>query len=31
LKNQGIGNLDLPANKGVFVYIVKGEICVPTP
>jgi hypothetical protein len=29
LNNLGLGNLDLPAGKGTFVYIVKGEVCVP--
>lgn len=29
LRNLGIGNLDLPNGQGTFVFVVKGEVCVP--
>lgn len=31
IKSLGLGNLNLPANQGAFVYMVSGEICIPVP
>jgi hypothetical protein len=31
LKNLGIGNLDLTNGQGTFVFVVKGEVCIPKP
>jgi hypothetical protein len=27
----GLGNLNLPANEGSFVYMVSGQVCIPEP
>lgn len=31
LRNIGIGNLDLTNGQGNFVFVVKGEVCIPKP
>jgi hypothetical protein len=31
LENLGIGNLDLTNGQGTFVFVVKGEVCIPKP
>ncbi len=31
LRNLGVGNLDLTNGQGTFVFVVKGEVCVPKP
>lgn len=31
INSLGLGNLNLPASEGVFVYMVTGQICIPEP
>jgi hypothetical protein len=31
ITSLGLGNLNLPAGQGAFVYMVSGEICIPAP